>query len=92
MVMNVRLLGVVSLLILLSIIMAMRQLSVIVGMGVPGDAMLNLTATGDVMRNVPVIMLVGNGRVGMLGLTALALGVLLLSHRSASFPITRTAV
>jgi len=89
MVMNVCLLRVVSLLVLLRIVMAVRQLGMIVGMGVPGDAVLHLTVASDVMRNVPMIVLMGHGQVGMLGFAALTFGVLLLSHRSASFLVTR---
>ena len=79
--MNMRLLGMVSLLILPTVIMAVRQLGMIVGMGMPENTMLNLTIIGNVMGNVPVIMLMGHGRVGMLGLSAFAFSVLLLSHR-----------
>lgn len=90
MVMNVRLLGVVSLLFLLRIVMTVRQLGVIVGMGMPRNAVVNLTVVIDVMRKVPVIVLMGHSRMGVLGFAALACGVLLFSHCYASFLVTRT--
>jgi hypothetical protein len=82
-VVNVRQLGMVLLLGSLAIVVAVSQFIVVVGVGMPVDAVLNLAVIVHVMGDVPVIVLVGHRRVGMLGLPPFALGVLLVCHLSS---------
>jgi hypothetical protein len=83
-VVDMRLPGVVLLFAILTVVMAVRQLSMVVGVCVPVNAVLHI-ATGDhVMRNVPMIVLMGRCGVRVLGRSPCALGELLLGHCSAS--------
>jgi hypothetical protein len=89
-VVDVSLLGVVALLVYLTVVVAMSQRSVVVGMGVPrGSVLIIVTeATHVMVADVPMVMAVLGCRVGMLGLLALALGPLPdVGHRNASFRI-----
>jgi hypothetical protein len=80
MVVNVRLLGVVALL-LLAVIMAMGEFVVIVLVRVPIDAVFHLTGVINVVRYVPVVVSVGDVGMGMLWFPAFTFGSLLLGQR-----------
>jgi hypothetical protein len=79
-VVNVRLLGVIFLFALPAVVMAMRELIVIVGVGVPVHAVLDFAVIAHIVGHVPVIVFMGDGRVGVLGHSSFTLGVLLLGH------------
>jgi hypothetical protein len=92
MVVDMRLLGVVPFLILLAVVVAVGEFNMIVRMRVPVHAVLHLARLGDMMGDVPVIVAVGYGRMGVLGLATFALRTLLLSHGDGSFPVGRRKV
>jgi hypothetical protein len=91
MVVDMRLLGVVPFLILLAVVVAVGEFNMIVRMRVPVHAVLHLARLGDMMGDVPMIVAVGYGRMGVLGLATFALGML-LSHGDGSFPVGRRKV
>jgi hypothetical protein len=89
-VVDVGLLGVIPLLVLLPIVVAVGQRSVIVDVGVPGGPVLELVATppGMVVANVPVIVSMLGRRVGVLRFLPLALSALSDGgHGAASFRV-----
>jgi hypothetical protein len=87
---DVGLLGVITLLILTAIVVAVGQRGVIVGMRVPRGPVLVVIAeaTGVVVADMPVVMAMLGRRVGVLGFLPLALGPLSdLRHRGVSFRV-----
>jgi hypothetical protein len=87
MVVDVCLLCVVTLFSFLTVIVTMGDLVVVVLVGVPEDPVLHPTGIIDVMGDVPVVMVVGDGWVGVLCLSTVAFCVLLLSHGSCPFGV-----
>jgi hypothetical protein len=85
MVVDVRLFGVVLFLMLATVIVAVRDLRVIVRMGVPRCLVSNLAIIGNVVGDVPVVVLVSNCRMRVLWLPAFTLGSLSIGHSGSSF-------
>jgi hypothetical protein len=88
-VVNVGFLRVVSLLLLLAIVVAVRERRVIVRMGVPGGPVLEVVAEQPalvVMADMPMVVAMLNCRMRVLWFLALALGPLPdIGHCRASF-------
>jgi hypothetical protein len=87
-VVDVRLLGVVTLLVVAAVVVAVGEWGVIVNVRVPGGPVLEVVAEtpGVVVADVPMVVAMLGRRVGVLGFLALAFGSLPdVCHRRASF-------
>jgi hypothetical protein len=84
--MDMRLFGVVTLLVCLAVVVAVRQFAVVVGVRVPVGPVLDAAIVLDVMGDMSVVVAVGHRRVGVLRCRALTLNALVLSHHFCSFP------